>query len=346
MKIIRSLWSRIKNSRRRTKVIGIIILIVILALQRRSSPIELEYAKVQRQNITISISASGILTGKNSATLRFNSAGILTYLPFKNGDIVQKGQIIAKLDTTALNASYSQALNNKRNTQAQLDAIYDSLRGKESTETFEEKAKRTAAEVANDNAYNSLLASRKSLMDANIYAPFTGIIVGQEITTTGQNVGPTNIIAQIVDFSEKQFEINIDQSDISKVKVGQNTLITIDAYPDREFAGKIISIGSQINKDATGSVTILIKSTIDEGDILDIYGLEGQASILGERHENTLTIPQNAMVDENHVYVKSTNGKNELREIKTGISDDINIEIISGLNEDEEIVTNPQAIQP
>ena len=346
MKSVKNIFNKIKNSGRRTKIIFVILILVVLFLflRGRKKPIVLNYQTVMSNNISSDVTASGIVSGKAIASLHFNSSGKLRYFNLSSGDNVLKGQVIATLDTIALNSNLQQALNNRRNTQANVDYIHDQLKDHSGDETFAQKATRTAAEVANDNAYDAILAARKALSDAILYSPINGVVVAKGELNPGQNVSVSDLIAEVVDFSEKEFDATVDESDIGQINIGQSAKVTLNAYGETDFDGKVVEIGSQTKTDTTGSVTVIVKIRLDDPRITNIYGLNGQATIITNLKQNVLTITQDALIDDNHVYVKLTNGKTEKREITTGIKSDTDIEVVSGLSHGEQIVTNPQAV--
>jgi multidrug resistance efflux pump len=90
--------------------------------------------------------------------------------------LYKKIRVIAKLDTTALFAAYKQADASLRASQAALNYTYDTLQGKENTESFSEISTRTAAETTKDKAYWAFVAASKALEGAYIKAPFDGIL--------------------------------------------------------------------------------------------------------------------------------------------------------------------------
>ncbi|HWA52461.1 MAG TPA: efflux RND transporter periplasmic adaptor subunit [Patescibacteria group bacterium] len=347
MQILKNIWQKIKNSGRRTKIIGIVVILFFLFLILRGGkkPAQLTYTTAETNNIASSVSASGVLSGKTVATLHFNQAGKLNYLAVNNGDTVIKGQTIASLDSTQANATYQDALNNRRETQAAVDAEHDADKNNGSNETFAQKAARTAAEVANDNAWNTLLAAQDALSQTNLTSPISGIVVTQGNLATGQNVTPTDVIAQVVDFSSKDFDATVDESDIASVQVGQSAQITLNAYGDTTFDGKVVEIEPTTQTDTTGAVTVTVKIEVSDPRISQIYGLNGNANIITAQKQNTLTIPQDALIDDTHVYIKDANGKVEKRTITTGIKSDTDVEVLSGLNAGDKIVTNPQDVK-
>jgi len=313
MNIIKNFFKRIISMRLRNKIIfGVIILVVLFFVFRgRNKIVPIAYQTVRHNDISSKVNASGILSGKSVAQLHFNSSGKLNYLGIKNGDRVIRGQVIASLDGTALNSALQEALNNRRNTQANVDYIHDTVKDHTGDETFSQKATRTAAEVANDNAYDSVLAASKALKDATLTSPIAGVVVAQGNLSVGQNVGVTDLIAQVVDFSQKDFAATVDESDIGNISLGQRAQITLNAYGDTIFNGNVTEIESQTQTDSTGSITVTVKIEIDDPRIATIYGLNGQANIITESKQSVLTISQDDVIDDTHVYVKGANGKPE-----------------------------------
>jgi RND family efflux transporter MFP subunit len=335
-----------KGLKRRYKIIAIFVILVVayLIFRGRSKPLALHYAQVSQNTITSTISASGILSGKSTANLHFNTSGKLNYLIVKNGDIIEKGKLIATLDSTQLNSILQEAINTRRNTQANVDYIHDQVKDHSGDETFAQKASRTAAEVANDNAYDAVKSAQKGLQDTYLISPLSGVIITKDNINVGQNITPTDVIAEVIDFSEKDFNAKVDESDIGNIHVGQNAQITLNAYGDNIFNGTISQIEEATETDTTGAITITVKIKLNDSQISDIYGLNGNANIITSEKQNVLIIPQDALIDDSHVYIKNSKGQPEKREIKTGIKSDTDIEITSGLTAGEEVVTNPGVI--
>lgn len=325
-------------------IAGVIILIVLKLTTGRSKPAQLQFAQVKRQDIQSQISASGILSGKNMANLRFKMGGKMVYLAVQPGDTVKKGQVIATLDNQELSIALQQAQNNRRNTQAQVDNIHDQVQGKTTTQTFADIALRTNAEVANDNAWDNLRAAQRAFQDTVIISPISGVVVGQDNIAQGQNVAPSDLIAQIVDFSQKDFSADVDESDIGKVALGQIAQVTLNAYGDKIFNGKVVEIFPQAKTSSSGATTVTVKIELTDPAIHPIYGLNGQANIVVLGKQNVLTILQEAIVGENEVYIKNSHGKIERRTIELGIKSDIDAEVTLGLAEGDTIVLNPQAV--
>lgn len=181
----------------------------------------------------------------------------------------------------------------------------------------------------------------KKLSDASIIAPFDGVVakidarIG-EVITAGEK-----IITSLISPRGLQVEIDIPETDISKVSTNDPVFITLDAFPEESFAGQIIEIDS--GKTIIEGVVYYKVKILFEGDEQKIKsGMSGDATIQVDKKENVLNVPQRAVV--------SKNGKKFVRvlddeqitetEVTTGLrGNNGEIEISSGLKEGERIIT-------
>lgn len=127
MKIVR--W--FKKLPHKYLMIATIIAVIIggfFLLNNRNKKESVQLISVKKQSIKSAASTSGVLAGKNTANLKFRSAGKLAYMNVKINDQVQPGQAIAGLDTQDLTITLQQAQNTYRDKQAVVDKIYDDLR--------------------------------------------------------------------------------------------------------------------------------------------------------------------------------------------------------------------------
>lgn len=342
------LFKHIFNFLRRKKkfVIPAVIIVVILFIVFGGSKkaVAPQYATAKKQDIKQEVSASGILTGKDSANLHFKSGGKLAYINVKTGDTVYKGQTIAGLDTQELEIALRQAESNFRDKKAIADKIHDDLKDVGSSETYAQRQTRTTAEVAQDNAYDSLLAAQRAFQDAVISSPIAGTITKAD-PIPGQIVSTTDVVAQVVDFSEIVFETDVDEADISKVSVGQKAEITLNAYGDKVFEGKVTEIVPQTKTTSNGATVVTVKIGLDDNTIQHIAGLNGETSIIQDEAKNVLAIPVDAIVNNDTVYVKTKSGLRS-QKITPGFKNDSDVEVIHGLNEGDEVITNPLEVNP
>ena len=328
----------------------VIILVILhgrlLFLQSTSSN-QLQLTEVKRQDIKVIVSTSGIFTGKDTASLHFKSSGKLAYINAKIGDQVFSGQVLAGLDTQELAIQLQQANNTLRDKQAAVDKVLDDIHLSQygmggfdnvgsGNETMAQRQLRTAAEVTRDNAFDSLKLAQKALNDTLIISPTSGIVV-QVNHVTGQVIGATEVVMKMVDTSNIYFSAEVDEADISKISLGQKTEVTLDAYPDKIWQGEVVEVQPQTKTTSTGATVVSVKIKLDRWDLNFINGLSGQASIILSEVKNTLTIPTEALRDDNTVLVLS-DGRAKSKQIVPGIRSDQAVEIKEGLEENETII--------
>lgn len=326
-----------------------IIVLIVLALagitsfnyfnNKKEAP--LQFVAVKRHDIRSVVSSSGSLTGKAVANLKFKSGGKLAYINVKTGDNVSAGQVIAGLDTQDLAITLQQAENTLRDKQAIAQKAEDDVKDHSSDESFAQKVTRTTAQTARDSAFDSVKAARRAFQDAVILSPINGIVT-QAIQISGQTVGGADLIAQVVDMSSIYFDTDIDEADISKISTGLPVEVTLDAYPDQIFKGIVDQILPQTKTTSSGATVITSRIKLDGPKFTFINGLSGQASVITSEQKNALTIPQEALREDNSVLLQTTAGIRP-KKVTPGIRSDTDVEIKEGLDENGKVVLNPPA---
>lgn len=298
---------------------------------------------VKKSDVKETVSGSGVLAGKDQATLKFVAAGKLAFVNVKQGDKVTKGQAIAGLDTQELAIRLQQARNTYLAKDATAKRAEDEIKGNDTDENFEQKELRVLAQVDRDNAYDSMRQAQRAFQDTVINSPITGIVIKSDYLP-GQNVTAADTIAEIVDNSEMYLDAEVDEADIGKVKLGTTAEVTLNSYPDQVFQGTVTQITPNTQKTDTGATVVVVKIKLDDPSILFVANINGQAEILTQESNNVLVIPTEALVEEKFVFVKAGESYNKT-EIQTGLTSDIEIEVKSGLTEGQEVVTNPAAVE-
>lgn len=189
------------------------------------------------------------------------------------------------------------------------------------------------------------------LNSTTIRAPRAGVILQKyveqgTIITSGQSFNSQGTsIVQIGDLSRVFVDASVDEADIAQVKVGQNVKITLDAYPDEEFRGRVRRIEPRGTTD--NNVTI-IKTQVEilKPDARLRPGLNAECEFIVAEKKDALTVPPRAVKDQRgrKTVEVLVDGKPETREVKTGLETNEAIEIVSGVNEGEKVVT--QTIRP
>jgi len=355
-KKILSLLKKIQKNPQVFKRLGkkksIIILIIILLFSfwkinsARKAKFTVEITKVEKRKLTESISASGEITADKYANMSFPTSGKIIWLGVKEGDSVKKWQGLASLDKTPLDVAYQQAKSNLRKYEANLDAVYDSLQGKEKTETYSERNTRTTAETLKDYYYDALRTTEYNLKNATLIAPFNGIITNfANGISEGINISPATTIFSVVDPETVYFEADINETDVTKLKTGQKAIIKLDAYPDESFVTKIERISFESITTSTGGTGYKVKVALPENkDVKFRLGMNGDINFIIDEKENIITVPQTALGEEENIsYVWVVNPKSRARKttVETGSSSINEIEITSGLKEGDIIIIRP-----
>lgn len=310
---------------------------VVFFTPKKQAP--LQFAEVKKQDIKSTVSASGALTGKSTANLKFKSAGKLAYLNVKVGDKVSTGQTIAGLDTQDLAIALQQARNTLTDKQAIVDKIHDDVKDHDKDESFTQRQTRTTAEVAANNAFDSVKASQRAFQDAVITSPVNGIVT-QAISVTGQIVSAADIIAQVVDTTGIYFDTDVDESDVSKLTTRLPAEVSLDAYLNQTFKGSVDQILPATKTTSSGATVVTVRIKLDNPPAIFINGLSGEASIITKTSANALVIPQEALRD-NSTVVESINNKLVEKKVEIGILSDTDVEVKSGLSVGEKVLLNP-----
>ena len=319
--------------------IGAVFLFMGLKNRDSNNTVIVQYGKINQI-----VAATGKIEGVNQAELSAKITGRIKRILVKEGDFVKTDQSLVLLDSEELGAQvkeaetiFSQA---ERNYKRAKNLYEDGIISKKEYEDSEDEYKRSKA---------SLEYLKAMLANTIIRAPFSGTIIrkykeeGEVISSIGQ---PETILL-LADVSKIKAKVEVDESDIGKLKMGQTAYVTTDTYPGEKFYGKIAKIGMMVGKK-------LIKSN-DPKEIMDkkvleteielnpteklTLGMTVDAKIIIVEKEKALIAPKKAVQrDENgeFIYVMS-NGKKEKRRIKTGDRDDVHVEIVKGVKEGERV---------
>ena len=170
-----------------------------------------------------------------------------------------------------------------------------------------------------------------------VTAPLTGIVATRNVSVGG-TVEPNKTLFRIVNLTEVIVEGEVFESDIYKVKLGKDARISLDAYPDNVFNGKVTFIASELEPTKR---TLHIWVTVDNNEGLLKPELFAKIALIVGHSNEAISIPIKAIIDdgvEKFVFVK--NGDRFVKQdVATGLSDDRYIEIIDGLYPGDEVVT-------
>jgi HlyD family secretion protein len=323
-------------------VIGIVLGVI---LSRGTSPQSTPTTvNVTRGDIVKTVLVDGNLEMPNKAYLSFGVTGTVTEVLVDKGNNVTKGQVLARLDAQSLNSSVEVAELQVKIAEAQVRAARAQYEKVQDLPGVDEDAAEANWETAKFNlkiAKLNLDSAKRNLEKAVIVAPFDGVAADITIIE-GEDISAATLATPaitVVDTSEIEMRGFIDEIDVAMVKVGQAANITLDALPDEEINGRVTFI-SLVSTVRAGVVSYETTITLENPVAGLKDNMSATAKVTIERHDDVLLIPDKAIrgsLNNPKVWVL-VDGQQEERQITLGLSDGINTEVLSGLEEGERIV--------
>ena len=266
---------------------------------------------------TITSANTAPMTGVTNNMVKAKSTGTVETVHVKNGDYVEKGTVLVTLENVDLETALSNA------------------------------------DIALKNAKNSLSNVEKQLDNYNIKSPITGLVAYKnnklgDIISNFQSTS-SKVMVTIVDNSVKKFEMEVDELDIAKVKVGQEVVITIDALDGKEYVGKVSNINT-IGKSVAGITSYTV--TVELENTPEIYaGMNVDADIQITSIHDVMRVPLSAVRKGNVVYKKVADetyqdedtsvpmGYQKVK-VEIGQNNSDYIEIVSGIEEGDIVLVD------
>lgn len=346
----------VQNLKKRPKLLIAVALVVICSIGAytyyehtvsASKAGAVETAEVTRMNIKSSISATGVISPVNSVEVSPKITARISTVAVKENDRVEKGQVVATLDGKDYAAKKDQAQYKLTNAQLKYErakALYEAGAGS--------KQDLDNARFEYDTAASSLSEAESDVAETVITAPMSGVVVGEPKTpgtmAVQGNSSPT-VIMRIADTGTKQIIAKVDETDIGKIKVGQDATFTVDSYTNKTFTAHVSKISqtdttyswdttnTTSSSSASSASVIYYYVTLDVDDPNDDLrlGMTARVDISTSQKENALVVPIAALKTNNsgsYVVVVHNDGSTENVMVQTGIYSDDYVEITSGLS--------------
>lgn len=379
-------------------ILAVLVLIWFFFIRKPEQPVTLQTAKPAYGYIAQSVTATGKIEPEDTVTVGTQVSGIIKYLYVDFNSKVKKGQLIAQLDKSLLQATLDQFVGNLQNAESQL--IFQKSNFNRQSQLYKVEAISKADYDSAVNTYNAAKATvesakaqvrsaKQNLAYANIYSPIDGVILNRNISI-GQTVAasfstPTLfIIAK--DITKMEVEVNVDEADIGDVKPGNRVSFTVDAFINDQFAGTV----KEIRLHPTVSSNVVTYTTIVNAPNNDMKlkpGMTANIIIYTKEVNNALLIPAKALafnpdsslmknyqiqgtighkklrmqsggnagsaqvmhnvasrkdstgVPRQKAFVWVLQGKKLIRKkIETGLNDNTQVEVLSGLTENDAVV--------
>lgn len=402
--------------RKKLIIILVVVLLVVTALVvgkkagwfgNKEDVKEVEVKVIQPVNVFEKVSATGKIQPTTEIKISSEVSGEIIELPFKEGDKVGKGELLVKVNPDLIQAALNRAQAGYQNVQANLNQAEATL--KEASFNYERNkslfergviskadwdravANYEGALAARESAFYGVKSAgatvneaRDNLSRTTIYSPIDGTIsllsveLGERVVGTQQMAGTE--ILRVANLNIMEVLMDVNENDIVKVKIGDTSIVEVDAYPKREFKGIVTDIANsaQGNLTADQVTNFKVKVRILENSYADLLegkpdgyspfrpGMTATVDIITKKRFNVLAVPISSVViktdttntkrtaAEKFKKIKPTNDEEKfecvfvkvddeakLRVITTGIQDNSNIEITSGLAENEEVIIGP-----
>ena len=352
--------------------VGALAIVVLVAWLhsggKKEEKVEFETAKVERQSIHTSITATGTIEPVTSVTVGTQVSGIVAHLYVDYNSIVKKGQVIAELDKTNLISELNRSRADLSSAQSTLDyqrANYNRYKtlyekGLVSADEFEsnrlnyEKARQSVA-----SSQESVRKAETNLGYATITSPIDGVVLSKSVEegqTVAASFNTPELFTIAQDLTNMRVIADIDEADIGGVKEGQRVSFTVDAFPDDKFEGSV----TQVRQQATTSsnvVTYEVVISAPNNDLKLKPGLTANVTIFTMEKDNILALPSKALrFTPNEALLKdgqqiadveapakvwTLEGNTfKAHRVETGVSNGMMTEIVSGVKEGTEILVD------
>jgi len=392
--------------------VALITLLIVLsktgAIGNKDEGKEIETVNVDASTIIETVSATGKIQPEIEVKIASMVSGEIIELPIKEGQVVRKGDLLVKINpdlyTSGLNRAQANLSGTKSGLQ-QADASFNEAKASyERNRILFQKgiiskadwdksiAAFEVAKSSKESAYYNVKSASASVIEAKdnlgrtvIYAPADGTVsvlnveLGERVLGTQQMAGTE--ILRVANLNNMEVEVDVNENDIVKIKVGDEAKVEVDAYLKKEFRGVVTSIANSASSALTADqvTNFKVKVRILKESYQDLLegkpskyspfrpGMTATVDIITKTKKNVLSVPISAVVVKSDtaavkeikvddpeaeksapksdkkfecVFVKVGN-KAKIRVIKTGIQDDTNIEVLTGLKKGDVIITGP-----
>ncbi|MCP4149573.1 MAG: efflux RND transporter periplasmic adaptor subunit [bacterium] len=295
-----------------------------------------EVAKVTKGAITATYSGTATLEAEAEAVIVAKISGVVKKIFTEEGDMVKKGEALAKLEDEQLTLELSQA-------ETTLKKLSNEFKRKEAL--FKDKIiSKDAYEQAKYDLQNqdaSVGLARLKLAYSTIRAPFAGI-VSQRSIKVGNMVQMNQATFTITGSNPLLAVLHVPEREMSKLKKDYPAHINADAVTGETFKGKILRISPVVD---AGTGTFKVTVAIHDKTLRLKPGMFTRVQVTYDTHENTLLVPKDTILSEDgksyvfRVSLKADTGEAKKVEVTTGYRNALHVEVVSGLKDDDTLVT-------
>ena len=322
---------------------------------------------VSPSQVTALLNASGYVVAQRKAAVASKGTGRLVFLGVVEGDAVKANQIIARLEDSDIKALLAQANANLKFAEADLNVAENNFKReqalfkagattKQSLEIAEANYLRVQAGIGVAKA--QVTSAEVALENTLIRAPFDGTVltknadVGEIVAPLAASVSARGAVVTMADMTSLQVEVDVSESNIQRIKVGQDCEIRLDAFPQVRYPGYVDKIVPTADR---AKATVMVKIGFKNYDSKVLPEMSAKVAFLGEAIDESklnekpmLVVPTSAVFNQNNNSFLFTiiNDKVKRVEITIGRVSGDYTEIISGVDDGTKVVDNaPQTLK-
>jgi HlyD family secretion protein len=386
-------------SRKKIIIFGSLAVVVVgliglNAAGQRDRGVSVRLEEVGRRDLVASVTASGQIEPKRSVDISADITGRITHLPVEEGDWVRRGDLVLRIDPSQYEAAVARARAMMASAEASaLQAVANRDQAKRAADRAEQLRRqdvnlvsdeqleqaRTQHEVAEALAVSarhqvaqaqaSLQEVQEQLAKTVLRAPMAGQVTRLaveegEVAVPGTFSRETGLLMTIADLSVIQVKVRVDETDVVRLHLADSAEVTIDAFPDTAFTGRVTRISQSAVRglaQTSGGTNQAVDLTLDDPPEGIRPDLSATAKVITATRGSSLSIPIIALTVREHepistetapqdttagteemegVFVVS-DGAAEFRPVKVGIAGEEYFEVLEGLEEGDTLVAGP-----
>ena len=387
----------VKKRRNALILVGVAVVVVVSLIVgqgiERKDRTEVTTDRVERGTLVAKVSGPGRVRAETKVQISSSLLGRIIELGVDEGDVVERGQFLLRLDDVWYRSQVAQARARRERAGTELATAVRDLKDAEEQFALELISEREHADFqamestyrqAHEEARAALRAAEDQLDKTIFHSPIDGVVTrlnveeGENVVTGTMNQ-PGTVIMTISDLSNMEVEVEIDETDIVDVEIGQRSEIDVEALADTLLTGTVTEVGNSGIASMAGTqeevTNFLVTVLVSDAHATMKPGMTATVEIVTATHEDALNVPIQAVVartpselekkDEDSEEVdaprKSRSELEKEEEIEgvfvvtdddqalfvpvvTGIADELSIEVSGDLEEDRTIVSGPYKI--
>ncbi len=293
--------------------------------------------KASKKDITDSFSQVGTIVAYNDVAIVSETSGRIVKVTAEVGDYKPAGYVLVEVDSELREAAYKAANVTYEKAKKDLER-YEALYKEGSISDSQIEQARWSYQAAE----SQYIVARRQLSDTKITTPISGIVTARYVNIGSMVMGApqSTPIANVVDISRLKVKVSVSEKDVIRLKVGEPVEVTTDVFPEDVFQGSIFSISSKGDDGHTYPVEVVLKNSKQQLKA----GMFGRVMFTPKSAGNLVIVPRACIVGsvKNASLYVVENDKAKLRSVVTGKEAGTDIEVLSGLQEGEQVVLNGQ----